>query len=239
MFALLMLVVAVSAGSDSAPQPQPTDLPEIGRVRAISPACGVMRDLIIPSFRAAREADARFVDTSKNLIRYVGGVADDSTHSPAPPVLRERLLNMVGNDKTKLLQNAQIIANALGDPRLSVDSLDPAVQSEREQLQSLYEAQINRAGLLNQFVMREENAIAMTGVGSTTAFGGRNLRPATAPDARETSTPAGMPILTGLIGSADGNSMRDWSDQIRSGVRSNENQVAKAFYAIATSCVAK
>jgi len=57
----------------------------------------------------------------------------------------------------------------------------------------------------------------MGGVGSTTAFAGWNLRPATVPDARETSTPAGMPILTGLIGSADGNSMRDWSDQIQSG----------------------
>jgi len=79
----------------------------------------------------------------------------------------------------------------------------------------------------------------MGGVGSTTAFAGWNLRPATVPDARETSTPAGMPILTGLIGSADGNSMRDWSDQIQSGVRANENQVAKALYAIATSCLAK
>jgi len=73
----------------------------------------------------------------------------------------------------------------------------------------------------------------MGGVGSTTAFAGWNLRPATVPDARETSTPAGMPILTGLIGSADGNSMRDWSDQIQSGVRANENQVPLRTFDVA------
>jgi len=73
---------------------------------------------------------------------------------PRRPFFTSVSLNMVANDKTKLLQNAQIIANVLGDPRLSADSFDAAVQSEREQLESLYESQINRAGLLNQFVMR-------------------------------------------------------------------------------------
>ncbi|MBV9409392.1 MAG: hypothetical protein JO164_11260, partial [Candidatus Eremiobacteraeota bacterium] len=58
----------VPFGSPNASTPAP--LPEIGRVRSTSPACTVMRDLIMPSVNAALRADARFAETRKRLPNY-------------------------------------------------------------------------------------------------------------------------------------------------------------------------
>jgi len=240
MIALLALLVAFAAPPDPSPQPSTLDLPEIGRVRAISSACGAMRDLVIPAFSAAREADKHFDTVSKTLPEYVRGIAEDSKYNPDPPVVREMRLSRLGMEDTKMLKNAKTIADALGDPRLAKNSKDPDVQAERQQLQSLYESQINRVGELNQYVMREQNATALLGVGSTDAFKGRNSgRAPSTPEPRETTTPYGMPKLGGKIGYTDAESIRDWTNQMSALVKSNEIQVAKSFYTIAKSCQGK
>ncbi|MBV8750453.1 MAG: hypothetical protein JO103_12160, partial [Candidatus Eremiobacteraeota bacterium] len=43
--------------------PPPTALPPIGRVRAATPACTAMRDLVIPSFATALKSDAVFAQS--------------------------------------------------------------------------------------------------------------------------------------------------------------------------------
>ena len=243
MVALLALILAFAPPvPDVSPQPPATqsasDIPEIGRVRAISPACGAMRDLVIPSFKAAKEADGRFENVSKNLPEYVRAIADDSKFNPEPPALREFRLAKLAMDNTKMLQNAKVIADALGDRRLAGTS-DPAVIAERQQLQSLYESQITRASELNQFVMREENTVALLGVGGDGgAFRGRNGSQAT-PEPRQTSTPLGMPKLYGRIGFADAASIRDWTGQITAAVKGNEEVAARTFFVISKSCQAK
>ena len=240
MIPLLALLVLLAAPPDASPQPAPSDLPEIGRVRAISPACGAMRDLAIPAFLAAREADKRFENAGKTLPDYVKAIADDSRINPEPAVLREMRLSRLASDNIKMLQDAKTIADALGDPRLAADSRDPLVQIERQQLMSLYDSQITRASELNQFVMREENVVALLGIGSTTAFSSRNGgKPAATPEPRQTTTPYGMPVLGGRNGYTDAASIRDWTSQIASNVKENENQVAKAFFPIAKGCQAK
>jgi hypothetical protein len=245
MVALLALILAFAPPvPDASPQPPATqsasDIPEIGRVRAISPACGAMRDLVIPSFKAAKEADGRFENVSKNLPEYVRAIADDSKYNPEPAAVREFRLAKLAMDNTKMLQNAKVIADALGDRRLAGTS-DPAVIAERQQLQSLYDYQITRASELNQFVMREENTVALLGVGGDGgAFRGRNGNQAQAtPEPRQTSTPMGMPKLNGRIGFADAASIRDWTGQITAAVKGNEEVAARAFFSIAKSCQAK
>ena len=243
MVALLALILAFAPPvPDASPQPPTTrsssDIPEIGRVRAISPACGAMRDLVIPSFKAAKEADGHFENVSKNLPEYVRAIADDSKYNPEPPSIREFRLAKLAMDNTKMLQNAKVIADALGDRRLANTS-DPAVIAERQQLQTLYDFQITRASELNQFVMREENTVALAGVGGDGgAFRGR-MQPQATPEPRETSTPLGMPKLNGRIGFADAASIRDWTGQITAAVKGNEEAAARTFFSIAKSCQAK
>ena len=245
MVALLALILAFAPPvPDASPQPPTTrsssDIPEIGRVRAISPACGAMRDLVIPSFKAAKEADGHFENVSKNLPEYVRAIADDSKYNPEPPALREFRLAKIAMDNTKMLQNAKVIADALGDRRLAGTS-DTAVIAERQQLQSLYDYQITRASELNQFVMREENRVALLGVGGDGgAFRGRNGNQAQAtPEPRQTSTPPGMPKLDGRNGFADAASIRDWTGQISAAVKGNEEAAARTFFFISKSCQAK
>jgi hypothetical protein len=217
------LALLILLATDATPQPAPSDFPEIGRVRSISPACAAMRDLAIPAFTAARAADRHFAGASNTLIRYVGGKADESDAVPESHATRAYLLNKLGQDKTKMLQDAKVIADALGDPRIAANIPDPTLKAERAQLESLYESQINRASLLNQFVMREENASVMGGVGR-----GRSNEP-----------PPGMPTIRGIIVMSDVASIQDWTGQLTAGVRANENVVAKALYPVASGCAAK
>ncbi len=241
MVALLALLLAFAPPMpDTSPQPQASsNIPEIGRVRAISPACGAMRDLVIPAFKAAKEADGHFDNVSKNLPEYVKAIADDSKYNPEPPAIREFRLAKLSMDNTKMLQNAKVIADALGDRRLA-DTSDIAVIAERKQLEALYESQITRASELNQFVMREQNTVALRGVGDTDAFKGRRGgQPLQTPEPRETTTPLGMPKLNGRIGYADAESIRDWTGQISASVKSNEEAVSRTFFSIAKNCQAK
>ena len=213
-----------------------SNLPEIGRVRAATPACAVMRDLVIPSFAAARRADVRFAQTRVRLPQYIEFV-DDSEHST--DVFRESALSKLDQDATAILNETLVLNKALGDPRLK-DTSDPQVAAQKAQLQQLYNTQQARANQLQEFVMRQRNAIAKNGMEDSGAFRGKQATPTPirqqdAPTPTLTAPP-GMPLLNGKIAMADKNSINEWSGSMSAAIRSSENMAARTFLPIAQSC---
>jgi hypothetical protein len=224
-------------GSTPAPGAAPS-LPNIGRTRSVTPACAALRDLVVPSFKAALRADERFTDTRKRLPNYAD-VVDDPAH--AHDAVRQMLLTKLDSDASKLLQEAKIVSDALGDPRLSPDIKDAQIVAERRALQQLYDAQMTRANLLNEFVIREHVASAKEGMEDPGAFGGRT-QPLTASQLRRptnalpaATAPPGMPLRNG-IALSDKNTMADWGASLSAYVRSNENAAAKTFIAVGNTC---
>jgi hypothetical protein len=237
------LVVALAAAPTATPFPigtlqplaAPTErpLPEIGRTRANTPACAAMRDLVIPSFTAARRADARFAETRDKLPKYAELINDPQT---AHTVFRQAALARIDADATALLQESLAISKALGDPRLSADSKDPQVQAERAGLRELFETQQARANLLTEFVTRERIATATDGMEDTGGLRGRN-QPAPTPTPI-TSTPKQIPNMPLLVGSmfSDKQAFKDWGNDISAFVRTSENTAAKTFITVAKTC---
>jgi hypothetical protein len=218
-------------GSTPAPL---TTLPNIGHVRSTTTACAAMRDLIIPSFAAARKADMRFAQTQVRLPQYADLVDDELKREP---IYRETALARLDDDAMQLLDQTLVLNRALGDPRLSAKSTDPDVIAERQALQRLYDAQKSRADLLNEFVIRERAAIAMAGVDTS----GRDFskqQPNTTPPPipiPNLTAPPGMPLFTGSdLG--DKNNVREWGNNMTAHVRYNENLAAKTFLPIAQRC---
>jgi hypothetical protein len=245
------VTVAVAAAASPTPSPFPIgtfdphpsqtaapEFPNIGRVRTLTPACASMRDLVIPSFAAARRADARFVETRKRLPMYAE-LVDDPEHRT--DVLRESALSRLDSDATALLKEALVINRALGDPRLSKTSNDPAVLAERAELERVYNAQSARANLLEEFVIRQRSAIAKNGLGDNSAFASRlshdNAPSISAPEAPDPThtAPPNMPKLNGNSLS-DKQNVDDWARDISSGIRESENRAAKTFLPIARGC---
>ncbi len=225
-----------------APTPAPAfSLPEIGHVRSATPACAVMRDLIIPSFAAARRADARFALTRPKLPQYAA-LVDDPEHRT--DIYRESALARIDSDADALLKETLIINKALGDPRISADSKDPQVMAERKALQELYDTEKVRANLLTEFVIRQKVAIATNGIDTTNqAFGTRNSNmqqpqaPLTAPPMPDPTltAPPGMPLLNGND-LADRQQISQWGADLTAAVAYSENRAAKTFLPIAQSC---
>jgi hypothetical protein len=218
------------------PAPAST-LPEIGRVRAATPACAAMRDLVIPSFAAARRADVRFAQTRARLPQYVEYI-DDPEHRN--DVFRESALSKLDADATAILNETLVLNKALGDPRFK-DPTDPQVAAEKAQLEQLYDTQQARANQLQEFVMRQRNAIAKNGIDDSSALTGTRRqqgRDASAPAAPmpALTAPPGMPLLGGRIALADKAAINDWSGSMAAAVRASENQAARAFLPIAHGC---
>ena len=165
------IVLIAALGAEPAPTPSPAagGLPEIGRVRSATPACTVMRDLVIPSFAAARRADARFAETRKRLPDWGELAADAAPDDP----MRQSALAKLDADATKLLGEALVINRALGDPRLAADSTDPVVREERRELQQLYDTQKTRANILWEYVMRKNIAMSKAQFAPDPTIGGR------------------------------------------------------------------
>ena len=256
------LVVALAAASEQpkplaaqTPAPSasgaPLALPEIGRVRSATPACAAMRDLIIPSFAAARRADARFVETKKSLPRYAE-IADDkeTTYS----IFHQQVLMQLDRDSTALIAEAEHIRRALNDPRLDPKSADPQVVAERAQLQQLYDVQSTRAHALWEFVQRESRDLQLNDFGNNSGLGRgmpgppppvqrgapapaqkADLNADDSPIARQTATPINLPPMSGQS-MTDKSALNGWTGQINIMVSTAENQAAKTFLPIAQSC---
>jgi hypothetical protein len=225
-------------GTETQTQAPAANLPEIGRVRAATPVCAAMRDLIIPSFAAALRADARFSETRVRLPKYVE-IADDPEHRT--DVFRESALSKLDADATKILNETLVLNKALGDPRFK-DPTDPQVIAAKNQLQQLYATQQARANQLQEFVMRQRNEIAKNGFSDNSAFAPRNQPiPLPGGDTQlkpppSLKAPAGMPLLNGKIAMADKASINDWSGSMAAAVRASENLAAHTFLPIAQSC---
>jgi hypothetical protein len=217
------------------PQPMVPQLPKIGRVRAATPACSAMRDLVIPSFAAANRSDARFAETRKRLPDYAELVADPLHRAD---IYRESALARLDGDANKLLEEALVISKALGDPRFA-NKDDAEVVAEKRALDQMYRAIQSRANTLNEFVMRQRVAIAKAGIDtSTTAFGGNSRIPAAQSSAVPlpvmTAKP-GMPLLQG-DNFSDKRQMNEWGGDMSAYVRASENLAAKTFLPIAQKC---
>jgi hypothetical protein len=229
------VIVIAALGVEPIASPSPTSggLPEIGRVRSTTPACAVLRDLVIPSFAAARRADARFAETRKRLPDFGELTAD----APADDPMRQSALAKLDADATKLLGEALIINRALGDPRLA-DTKDPVVLEERRELQELYDTQKTRANILWEFVMRKNIAMSKAQFPADTSIGGHNQPlQQSAGDApnRDLVVLPGMPPES-RIGFANRRRLEEWGTAIATGIRVSENAAAKAFIPIAQRC---
>jgi len=225
---------ALAAEPVASPSPPPSALPEIGRVRSTTPACTVMRDLVIPSFAAARRADARFAETRKRLPDWGELAADAAPNDP----MRQSALAKLDADAMKLLGEALVINRALGDPRLAADSTDPVVLEERRELQQLYDTQKTRANILWEYVMRKNIAMSKAQFAPDPTNGEHTK---TAPPNADDTPNRDLVVLPGMppesrIAFANKQRLAEWGDAIAAGIRVSENAAAKAFMPIAQRC---
>ena len=221
------------AQSQPAPSPSPIALPEIGRVRAITPSCAVMRDLVIPSWQNAQKADARFtVNAAPRLPKYLQ-IIDEDPSNPARAMQISYLDQQVGLMKEDLLH----IADALGDYRLQ-HPRDAQTALLRQKLQDLYDAQSGRANILWEFIQRQRIAMARNEIkqlNNMQTAGGGQISASPEPNPGQTPEPYAMPHLTG-IGLQDERTMAAWGQSMTAAVRDTEENTAPTFAAVANSC---
>ncbi|HEV2738512.1 MAG TPA: hypothetical protein VGU66_08035 [Candidatus Elarobacter sp.] len=239
VLALAWLILAFAAPNPFALGPTPTpapsaspgfDLPEIGRVRAATPACAVMRDLIAPAYAAAVRADARFTKIRKGFPKYVD-VADDRNDRYG--ARHAMIVAELDRDALALRDEALVLNRALGDPRF-VRPTDPQVVAEKRELQQLYDNQSGRANLIFEFVTREQAAIMRSGM--VTGGGGVGPAPLPAPVDPATTAPFGMPPPLRGIELTDRNALDEWAGTVTVQVRASEHRMAAALLPIAQSC---
>jgi hypothetical protein len=242
--AILVLTLAIAGPDAPVPAATPSDLPEIGHTKATTPACAAMRDLVIPSFDAARRADARFAETQTRLPRYAEARADvkndrnaTGTDNQITEGLQESLLSRLDQDAANLLAYAAFINRALGDPRLAADSKDPDVQEERTQLQAVYAIQQARASMLAELAARDRVVLTRRQMAEL-KMPGKNAEPSVnegpSPQPFETAAP-GLPTFTGNA-FADKERARAWTRDMARAVADAENRAAKSFLPLAQRC---
>jgi hypothetical protein len=243
-FAVLAMLAAPAAVIAQAPAPAataaPADLPEIGRVRSLTPACAAMRELVIPAFAASMGVSKKFDETAPYFSRYVETIEEEKDNT----AVRDMLLSRMGQSVSLMMRDTQKIAKALGDPRLSATSKDPAIVEERKQLNLLYDVQMDRANILNEYLIRQNAGIARTEFQDNSAFastrspgGTQDLTP------QPTATPIeydrrrfGQPVLDGKNGFADKHVMTDWTNDLGAQAKLASNIAAKALLPIAKGC---
>lgn len=210
----------------------PPPLPEIGRVRANSPACVVLRDIVIPSFSAVRRGDDRFRATRAHLVAYarINGDPFDRTS-----VSRDAALAQIDRDAAALLSEEQVLNRALGDPRIAESVSDPQVITLRAQLQALFATQYDRAVAVLRFSL-PTRAGAMREEDGGSAFDRRSDAPTPVP------LPSGVsrsipnfPALHG-IGMQDQDIVRQWADDTDRIIVPVEDQALRTTAAIAETC---
>jgi hypothetical protein len=264
MLEILILSALVIAGDPTVPQPTSTpakSTPEIGRVKALLPACVALREVVAPSFAAALSADKRFSDASVYLadyaakrveattlptkIRTKGGAELATRLQPADPktVTPESLLARLDIEFSQMSQNVLTMGKELGDPRVGENVTDPGVQAERRELERLYETQLSRLSALHLFLekerkrlsdQREAEGAAAAGLGASA--NANVAQPVASPDAEPTAAPIfGQPSLNG-IALNDRRSVQDWTAGIVAQVRTNENIAAHTFLGITDDC---
>jgi hypothetical protein len=235
---LASLLVAFAAPNPFTLGPTPTPapsaspgfvLPEIGRVRAATPACAVMRDLITPAYAATMRADARFTKIRKGFPKYVD-VADDRQDRYG--ARHAMIVAELDRDAQALREEALVLNRALGDPRF-VRPTDTQVIAEKRELQQLYDNQSGRANLIFEFVTREQAAIMRSGMATA---GGGGPAPLPEPVDPATTAPFGMPPPLRGNELTDRTALDAWAGSIAVQVRASEHRMAEALLPIAQGC---
>ena len=248
-FLLAATVFAASASASRAqPDPAPptaaaSSLPEIGRTRATSLACAVMRDIVIRAFATAQHADARFAAVRTSLPQYIQ-LKSDYTSQRAPVksdgIMLESQYNRLSIDTASLMRDTDAIRKLLDDPRLSATSSDPTVREERDQLERLLAAQQARAAYLSELMLRESTYLSKHLVGWEDPGGlptigiipNVDTPPRPLP---KMTAPPGMPLLNGFD-AADRARVSEWGAAMTSMVHASEEQAAKTFLPLAQGC---
>lgn len=235
-FVLLALQTAPLAAPSPAPSVvgSPTAeqvLPEIGRVRAIVPACAVMHDITGPAFLAAREADNRFKDAANRLPQYARAVDDEDTRFG---IEREMLITRIDMDLSNMTGDLHKIDKLLDDPRLS-NVRDPQVTAQRNELTNIYNMQYDRVTRLFEFVQRERLLVSKKSLEPESGNPFNNVSPTPIPIPSASEAPYGQPTFRGIT-EADQRTLRDWAGRMDVPVRVAENNAARTFLSIAASC---
>jgi len=239
VLALAWLIVAFASPNPFTLGPTPTPgpsappslvLPQIGRVRAATPGCAVMRDLIAPAYAASMRADVRFAKIRKTFPKYID-VADD--RSDRYGARHAMIIAEMDRDAIALREEALVLNRALGDPRF-VRPTDPQVIAAKRELQQLYDNQSGRANLIFEFVTREQAAIMRSGTG--TDAGSVGAVPLPTPMDQATSAPFGMPPPLRGIELVDRSALDAWAGTIAVQVRASEHRMAAALLPISQSC---
>jgi len=246
----LLAAVAIAAATPMAgAQPETATatappLPEIGRTRATTAACAVMRDIVIPAFAAAKRADAQFGAVRAGLPRYIQLKSDyNSQRVPVKSdgIMLESQYNRLSIDTASLLRDTDAIKKLLDDPRLNAASNDPTIREEREQLERILAAQQARSSALSELTLRESTYLSKHLVGweDPAAFAQMNIAPpdvnARVKPALAMTAPPGMPLLNGFD-AADRARVDEWSAAMTRIVHISEEQAAKAFLPLAQGC---
>src|SRR5471030_290970 len=166
-----LFLAAAFAGLDPTPSPQQEQtFPEIGRVRSVAPPCTVLRDIVIPSWEAAKDINKKFTDIQTGLPKYAA-TADDPFNRWG--VQREMQLSRVDQALSNMMDRSLVINKLLGDPRISANSPDPQVQAERSALTQMYQTQQARISILNEFVQREKKQVLTRDLAENSALSGK------------------------------------------------------------------
>ncbi len=237
MLASLLISAALFAANPFTLGPTPTpapssagQLPEIGRVRSITPGCIVMRDLVAPSYAAALRADLRFAKLRKAFPKYAEAVADDYAEGS-----KSMALAALDREAQAMRDEALLLSRALDDPRL-VHPTEPQVIAEKRELQQLYDKQSGRANLAWEFVLRERVTTIRSGTAPLESRLSRSPAfPTFNPIAVATSAPGMPPPMRGNeLG--DKRAFDDWAGDLAVQVRASEHQMAAALLPISTTC---
>jgi len=229
-----LFLAAALAGTDPTPAPAPElGFPEIGRVRANTPPCTVMKDIVLPSWEAAKDADKKFLMAQSYLPKYAETL-NDNFNRWGPQ--RDMQFTHIDQAVSNMMSSTLVINKLLGDPRIAADSPDPEVQAERAALIQLYETQQARISVMGEYVQRERLVVMSHGMTvAAAAPRGSTPIPEVTPQAGMTRSPWGQPSLNG-ISIQDSQEMRNWTGQMAVEIKKSEERAAKSFYPIAVGC---
>src|SRR5476649_1124224 len=112
-----LFLAAALAGTDPTPAPAPElGFPEIGRVRANTPPCTVMKDIVLPSWEAAKDADKKFLMAQSYLPKYAETL-NDNFNRWGPQ--RDMQFTHIDQAVSNMMSSTLVINKLLGDPRIA------------------------------------------------------------------------------------------------------------------------
>lgn len=240
---LLALLLSFSLIADTSAPDDFSQLTEIGRIKAVTPACAVMRDVTIPAFRAALNADHWMTVATPVLLEYTRILASSHKYGDGwmDGGARKWRQHQLGQASTNMLVNTVAISDALGSSKMTPANTDPDVQAQRAALQILYDDEHERAVSLWRFQFLRAIDTSPGGDGDANAFAPRDTMNTLASRPLPTPVPTALPTVAGLPSGngnlpADTAAMRAATLARTSAGRRAEEAAAKFLFPIAERC---